>query len=224
MATLTTFADFIRRVEELGFLPMTDFLRGYPSMRTEVPPKSWHTGLESDPWLWKDRAAEEKRLAYGCILGGKKGFVSAQMYPVFYAAYHPAEPMPERWAAGTLKQVTWRLWNLFEEEGTIDTHQARKLMQAGEKKDAARVDATLVELQRDYYITVSGNMQKVSAAGNLYGWPSIRYTRVADWLPEAWAAELHSWQRDEAREAILDAVAAFSQSLSRKAVGRALGF
>lgn len=37
--------------------------------------------------------AEEKGLAFGCILGGHKGFVSPRMYSIFYAAFHPKEPM-----------------------------------------------------------------------------------------------------------------------------------
>lgn len=81
-----------------------------------------------------------------------------------------------------------------------------------------------MRLQREYSITVSGNIRKVSADGNLYGWPSNVYTRVVDWLPESWLATLDTWQRDEAREAILDAVAAQSKSLERKAIGRVLGF
>lgn len=101
MPLLTTYPDFLQRVEALGFYPMSNILRGYPSLGAETPAQIWHTGLETDPWQWKDRAAVEKRLAYGCILGGHKGFVSRQMYPVFYAACHPAETMPERWAAGT---------------------------------------------------------------------------------------------------------------------------
>jgi hypothetical protein len=224
MALITNYQDFLQRVDELGFLPMSNILAGYPSLGAETPPQLWHTGLETDPWQWKDRAAQEKRLAYGCLLRGHKGFVCAKMYPVFYAACHPAEPMPERWAAGTVNQVTWKLWGQFEEQGTLNTSQARKLLHAGEKKGSSQVEAALKELQRDYYITVSGNMRKVSADGQLYGWPSNQYTRVMDWLPESWMAELGSWHRDEAREAILDAVAAVSQSQDRKTIVRVLGF
>jgi len=77
MLLLATYQDFIHRVEELGFLPMSNILLGYPSLGAETPGHIWHTGLETDPWQWKDRAAGEKQLAYGCILGGHKGFVSA---------------------------------------------------------------------------------------------------------------------------------------------------
>jgi hypothetical protein len=57
---------------------------------------------------------------YGCILGGHKGFVTQRMYPIFYAAFHPMLSMPERWVSGTVNQRTWRLWQLFEEKGTLN--------------------------------------------------------------------------------------------------------
>jgi len=224
MALLAAYPDFIQRVEELGFLPMSNILPGYPSLGAETPSQLWHTGLETDPWQWKDRSAEEKQLAYGCILGGHKGFICANMYPVFYAAYHPSEHMPERWTAGTVNQGTWKLWQQFEEKGTINTSQARKLLNVSVKKGGSQVDTALKELQHDYYITVSGNMRKVSVDGHLYGWPSNLYTRVVDWLPEAWMAESNLWHRDEARESILDAVVAISKSLDRKAIARVLDF
>lgn len=61
------------------------------------PEENWHTGdPDTDPWCWKDKVAEEKQIAFGCILGGYKGFVSARMYSVFYTAFHPKEHMEER--------------------------------------------------------------------------------------------------------------------------------
>jgi len=224
MALLTTYQDFIHRVDELGFLSMSNILPGLPSLSTETPRNIWHTGLDTDPWKWKDRAAEEKKLAYGCILGGHKGFVCAQMYPVFYAAYHPVEPMPERWAAGTLNLLTWKLWLLFEEKHTVNTSQARKLIGVSAKKGGSQVDTALYELQQDFYITVSGNMQKVSLDGRLYGWPSNLYTRVADWLPASWITSSNEWQRDDARVSILDNVYAINKSLERKSIARVFGF
>jgi len=104
MMQLTTYIDFLNRVEELGFMALSHILPGFPSLSAETPGNIWHTGLDTDPWRRKDRAAEEKQLAYGCILGGHKGFVCAHMYPVFYAAYHPPELMHERWAAGTVNK------------------------------------------------------------------------------------------------------------------------
>jgi hypothetical protein len=224
MVLLTTYQGFLHRVEELGFLPMSNILPGFPSLSAETPNHIWHTGLETDPWQWKDRAAEEKQLAYGCILGGHKGFVCARMYPLFYAAYHPLELMPERWAAGTVNLVKWKMWQLFEEKNTMNTSQARKLLNISVKKSGSQVDRALNELQMEYYITVSGNMRKVSIDGHPYGWPSNQYTRVVAWLPESWNTKLREWQRDEARESILDDVIARNKSINRQTIARVLGF
>ncbi len=84
---LMTYEDFLDRVETLGFMAFSPLLPGLPSLGGETPENLWHTGQDTDPWRWKDRAAEEKRLAYGCILGGHKGFISQRMYPVFYAVF-----------------------------------------------------------------------------------------------------------------------------------------
>jgi hypothetical protein len=117
---LTTYNDFIVHVDALGFMALSPILPGFPSLGSETRANLWHTGLDTDPWRWKDRAADEKRLAYGCILGGHKGFVAQRMYPVFYAAFRPALSMPERWASGEINQRTWQLWQLFEKEGTLN--------------------------------------------------------------------------------------------------------
>ena len=224
MVLLATYQDFLQRVEELGFLPMSIILPGFPSLSAETPDHIWHTGLETDPWQWKDRAAQEKQLAYGCILGGHKGFVCARMYPLFYTTYHPSDQMPERWSAGTVNLITWKIWQLFEETGSVNTSQVRNLLGVSVKKGGSQVDTALKQLQQEYYITVSGNMRKISADGHLYGWPSNLYTRVIDWLPAGWFDTENDWQKNEAREAILDAVVATNDSLDRQVIVRVLRF
>jgi hypothetical protein len=79
---LKIYEDFINRVNKLGFMAFSPILPGLPSLPEETEPGQWHTGdPETDPWRWKDRAAEEKKLAFGCVLGGHKGFISEKMYP-----------------------------------------------------------------------------------------------------------------------------------------------
>ncbi len=226
MAKLTRYQDFLDRVDELGFMPLSPLLPGLPSLSDETPKPIWHTGdAETDPWRWKDRAAEEKRLAYGCILGGHKGFVSARLYQVFYAAYHPAEPMRERYGSGTVNQITWRLWQLFEERSALNTSSIRRLAGAAPKPGTSQVDAGLKELQRDYYITVAGNERKVSQDGRPYGWPACLYCRVIDWAPADWIGGATAWRRDDAREAILDAGAGMDagRKVNRVQLARKMG-
>jgi len=219
---LTTYEDFVARVELLGFMALSHLLPGLPSLGDETSEDLWHTGLETDPWRWKDRVAEEKRLAYGCILGGKKGFVSQRMYPIFYAAYHPSLSMPERWASGTLSQMTWRLWQLFEEKGTRNISQVRHSLSGSRKYSASEIDTAIRQLQHEYYITVDGNERKVSAKGEFYGWPVIRYRRVVDWAPDGWLDSAKDWSAEEARELILDDGVAMSDGVNRQDLAKKL--
>ncbi|MDY7075848.1 MAG: hypothetical protein SXV54_02885 [Chloroflexota bacterium] len=221
-AMLTTYEDFIARVESLGFMALSHLLPGLPSLGDETI--DWHTGLDTDPWRWKDRVAEEKRLAYGCILGGHKGFVTQRMYPIFYAAFHPTLSMPERWASGTVNRRTWQLWQLFEERGTLNTSQVRQIMGVSRKQGAHAVDTAIQQLQHEYYITVDGNERKISAKGEFYGWPVNRYCRVVDWAPVGWLDSTKDWSAEEARELILDDGVAMSNGVNRQELAKKLGW
>jgi hypothetical protein len=222
-ATLATYEDFIARVELLGFMALSHILPGLPSLGDETAQSLWHTGLDTDPWRWKDRVAEEKRLAYGCILGRHKGFVTQSMYPIFYAAFHPTLSMPERWAGGTVNQRTWQLWQLFEEKGTLNISQVRQTLGASGKQGTSAVDTAIQQLQREYYITIDGNDRKVSAKGEFYGWPVNRYRRVVDWAPTGWLDSAKDWTAEEARELILDDGVAMSSRVNRQDLANKLG-
>jgi len=227
MQPLTIYQDFVDQVNELGFLPMSGLTPGLPSLGDLTPDGNWHTGdPDTDPWQWKDRAAREKKLAYGCILNGQKGFVSGQLYAAFYTAFHPPEPMPVRWAEGLVDRTTWSLWNLFEKQSVVNTFEAHRML-AGNSSSASRIDSRLQALQAAYYITGAGNARKVSRAGQGYGWPAMRYQRVLDWAPEGWLTDAPGMRVNEAWEIILDAGLAISAAadtrLERNDLGRALG-
>jgi hypothetical protein len=223
MKPLTHYSEFLERANQLGFMPFSHFLPGFPSVSAETLPNIWYTGdAETDPWRWKDRAAEEKRLAYGCILGGHKGFVTERMYPIFLAAYRPEYSFQELYETGSLDQMTWRVWKLFDEHRILETHRVRRLMGVN-KSTGSRVDAILRRLQQEYAITVSGSAQKVSAKGQLYGWRSNVYSLVEDWAPASWLQEAGEWTAEEARDLILDDALAMSQGISRAALAGKLG-
>ena len=221
---LATYQNFLDRVDELGFmLFMSSGCRTLPVMFEEASNKgAWTGDPDIDPWCWKDRAAEEKKLAYGCILGGQKGFVSARMYPYFYIAYQPEEFMEERWASGLINQTTWQLWQLFEKKNSLDTSEIRREMGVTRKSGGSRVDASILELQRDYYITVAGHRCKVNRHGQPYGWPSCIYELVTSWAPADWLTGISSISPEEAREKILDVGMAMGKFSSREDLADAL--
>lgn len=223
MNKLQTYEEFLCRVDELGFMTLSNVLPGFPSLTEETPKEIWHTSdRDTDPWCWKDRAAEEKKLAFGCILGGNKGFVSARMYQLFYMAFHPNEHMEERREAGQVSQIAWKLWQLFESKTLINTGDIRREMGVTHKKGGSKVDAAVIELQQYFYITVAGNSRKLDKFGKPYGWAANVYDKVMNWVPEEWMKENDSLSQEEALERILEAGITISNSVNRSELSKML--
>ncbi len=221
---LLKYYDFLERVEELGFMTFSNVLDGLPSLTAETPERIWHTGDdETDPWRWKDRAAEDKRLAFGCILGGNKGFVAGRLYPSFYAACHPDQSMEERRYEGLVSQTAWDVWKLFEKYNELDTGEIRRLAGVTKKK-GNRTDSAIRELQQNFYITVAGSRQKTDRLGQPYGWHINVYSKVEDWTPSDWLAAGPAFDRGEAVEAILDIGMANGCNINRDKLAHVLGF
>jgi len=205
MKILRTYEDFVERVNDCGFMTLSDVLTGLPSLAAETEKSMWHTGdKETDPWCWKSRCAEDKKLAFGCIIGGHKGFVSPEMYHIFYAAYHPEETMETRWESGHISQTIWTLWNLFNEKGVLSTKDIRDEMGVTKKKGGSTVDTAIKQLQKEYYITVAGSKRKINKHGEAYGWPANTYELVTNWLPKEWSDVPSSMTRKEACEEIIN--------------------
>ncbi len=205
MALLNSYNDFIDRVNELGFMALSNIHEGFPSLSSETSKNQWHTGeAETDPWQWKDRAAEEKKLAFGCILGGNKGFISEKMYQYFYSVYKPTLSMEERWEEGMISTELWNLWQLFNKKTLLDTAEIRKEMGVTAKSGGSKLDRAVVQLQREYYITVAGNRYKINKQGEPYGWPANTYDKVENWVPSGWIENSSNTDVEEARQTIIN--------------------
>jgi hypothetical protein len=225
MPSLHDYAQFIDRLTATGFMTLSLVRADIPSLAAETSPAQWHTGdPETDPWGWKDRAAEEKRLAYGCILGGHKGFISPALYPLFYRACHPAHSLEERWHAGEVNQTTYQLWSLFERKATLDTAEVRKSLGVTASRGASRVDGALRDLQREFYLTVTGSRRKIGRDGLPYGWAASMFSPVTAWIPLDWRTPPAQLTIEAAREQILDLAERNVPGADRSAIARVLGW
>lgn len=225
MAKLVQYEDFVVRVNELGFMAFSNALPGFPSLTEETPGRIWHTGHpDTDPWRWKDRVAEEKRLAFGCVLGGFKGFIAPRMYSLFYTACQPEEHMEELHAFGLISPEVWRLWQLFQTSSLLSTSEIRQEMGVTKKKGGSMVDKAISELERIFYITVAGNRRKTDKYGQSYGWASNVYEKVENWAPKDWFESGQSLSREEAKQNILEQGLAISENVNREQLTRMLKF
>jgi hypothetical protein len=219
---LKPYTDFLDYANSAGGMAFAGkFVYGFPKVEDLTPPSRWHTGdPDTDPWQWKDRAAGEKRLAFGNILGGRKGFIAPALYPLFYSACRPDGTIEDRYHAGNVKKTVFNVYKLFESGSDLDTSEIRKKMGVTKKDGAAAVDAAVTTLQRTFYITVCGNRRKVSFDGREYGWPSNTYCRVDDWARAWLSAPL--LPTAEARSRILAHCATLDSRIDIKALEKLL--
>ena len=188
---LHTYADFTAYVDEVGALVFGGaFIPGFPTLTELTLDSQWHTGdPETDPWQWRDRAAQTRRMAFGCILGGTKGFISPALYPAFFAACRPAAPLEERYEDGLVPRMVYRLHQFFSPGMQLSTAQLRAHLLDARREELSKLDGAIITLQREFYITICGSQRKLTATGEPYAWPANAYARTedwhADWLPQA---------------------------------------
>lgn len=222
---LRTYDEFLDYVNASGVLVFSAGMPGgFPSLSSLTEDGQWHTSdPESDPWQWKDRAAREKKLAFGCILGGHKGFVSPELYPLFYAAFRPSADLEERYEYGEVTREALSVWELIRDGGDVSTFEITAAFKSSGK---SKLERALVSLQKEYYITVSGNRRKVNSRGEEYGWASNTYaaadTWAADWLKGKSGEYSGRDGRREAREGVVSRCLSAGQGLDGDALRRVL--
>lgn len=214
---IDSYSEFLATVEKAGFLFLSDIHPEIPSVSSLTRDGQWHTGeTDSDPWQWKDRAALEKRLAYGCILGGHKGFVAPQLYAAFLRFFRPDLELEEQWFAGSLKPAVWQVWQKFEAEGEIASPDLNRFWKSLGNKGTSGVESAVRELQRTWHVTVAGNRQRVGRDGVPYGWHHLVYERVDDWAPEEWTRDAASMSRDEAWSRVFESCGKLAPALGER--------
>lgn len=220
---LNSYDQFVECVERFGVVAFHGNVpQGFPNLQEMTAEAQWHTGLaESDPWQWKDRCAKEKKLAFGCLLGGSKGFVAGRLYPYFYKANRPRYTPRERFEEGTVSRTLLGVYELFTPGAELDTGEIRRQMGVTKKGGASRVDGAVTQLQKEFLITVCGNRRKRNKEGGEYGWPANTYCRVEDWQPD-WLAGEEDMDRDDAMDYILEHCAAWDRGVDSARLRRLL--
>lgn len=187
----TTFEEAAEVIEHLGILPLSSFIPDHPSLVSITRPDAWHTGMDTDPWLWRDRFAIEGIAAYGRFLADKPLLVSRELFPIVQCALAPAETVEERYAAGLVAKSTLRIYTCIAQNDDIDVRTLRK--QAGMQHTAGKsaFDRSLNELQNAAEVVISGISERLNPQGNKSGWNSTCYMLVDNWMQRHGIAKAH---------------------------------
>lgn len=178
--SIQTYDQFAAAVDELGFMPLSDNTIGYPNLASLTTHEAWHTGLDTDPWLWKNRIVADNRAAYAKLFAGKPGFVALSWYPAFLAVRRQGRSLEQLYQDGLLSHAARQIHRLFTPGLSLATHEIKA--RAGLGRDAkGEYERAMVELQMRMFITTCGMARMTTADGEPHSWPATEYSRVEDW-------------------------------------------
>ena len=200
----TTYEEACQVVEDLGILPLSSFIPGHPSLVSITLPDAWHTGMDTDPWLWRDRFAAEGMAAYGRFLGDKPLLISREIFPFVRSLLAPPETVEERYAMGLLAKATLEIYDCVRQNDDIDVKTLRMLTGMQHSSDKSAFDRSLTNLQNTADIVISGISETLNPQGNKSGWNSTCYMLADRWMvrhgimnaplsPEEAKTKLYAW-------------------------------
>ena len=185
---LKTSDALTRYVNEIGFLPL--FRNAIPGFSVEERTLSydWWSGDERrDPWEWRRILAAEGEVAYGKFFDGKAGFISKAWLPHFANFRRDGYDFDALWDEGKAQRRQKKIMDCFANGEELFSYVTRDLAGFG-KGGEKNFEGTVTALQMQLYLVVRDFRQKVSRAGNPYGWHLAVYT-----MPETiWGYDLLS--------------------------------
>ncbi|PWK07921.1 AlkZ-related protein [Tumebacillus permanentifrigoris] len=193
-----TYEQVSETIREVGILPLSSFIPEHPSLESITPKDAWHTGAETDPWLWRDRVAGEGVAAYGRFFKKKPILVSLELYPYLQAVLRDELTVEERYADGKLSHAAKKVYEAVAADGGIDTKALRKVVGMQDKDSKNDYDKALVELQESGDLVIAGIAERLNDQGQKNGWNSTCYELADRWLEQKGSA-VRELSREEAK-------------------------
>jgi hypothetical protein len=169
-------------IQELGILPLSSFIPDHPSLESITVKESWHTGVETDPWLWRDRFSGEGVAAYGRFFAKKPMFISAGLFPIVKIALGADDSIERRYRDGLISNTTMKMYRAIEQQDGIDARALRKVAGMQHKEDKNEFDQALIELQSAFDVVILGISERLNSLGQKSGWNSTCYILAENWL------------------------------------------
>ncbi len=201
---IKTIQDLYACVDWVGFLPL--FANGVPGSSVEESTAVWDWWSEDperDPWLWREQAAREGRVAYGKFFDGRAGFLSLSWLPVFANARRDGYDFDALWDDGKARWRAKRIMDCFQEGEEHLSFELRNMAGFG-KGGEPGFEGTVTGLQHDLYLVIRDFRQRRNRRGEPYGWPITVYaTPESIWGRET-VTSAYSESPAESRRRILE--------------------
>jgi len=217
--SLLTYEEFVEAIEKYKILPFAGFVPEYPSLTAMAPNNDWHTGSETDPWLWRVRVVQDGVAAYGKFFGDKACFIQADFFPVVRSILSSNKTVEERYRDGLLSRTAYSLYQVLREHGNIDTRNLRKAAGLDAKESKKEYEKSLVELQNYGDVVITGAVKQNDDES---GWSSMCYQPSEEWLSSI-RPDLNPLSSEDAKDRLAAEVFATCSEKALKFFKRKMG-
>ena len=177
----------------------------------------WHTGdPETDPWVWRRRAAEEGDIAYGKFFFQKGGYITREWLPLFMAVRRDGLELSEMYEDGAVTRMEKDIYRLICEAGRISFSELKSLLGI-RKESASKFEAATVRLQSRMFTVICGETRKLAATGEPYGWPVNVFCPIEALDEELWE-DACGYDAEEAEALIRDRILELNPAADEKAI------
>lgn len=190
MMKADTYEDVKRLVKEIGILPLSSFIPEHPSLESLTVQEQWHTGLETDPWLWRDRLPGDGLAAYGRFFAKKPLLISSELFPLITNLLEDPYSVDERYSDGELSKAAVDVYHAIANNEGIDVKALRTATDLKSKESKNEFDRALIDLQSKADILIAGISERLNANGTKNGWNSACYMTASHWM------ELHGIEKN----------------------------
>lgn len=220
---ITEYNDFISIVSDIGFMPLSNNSIDFINLSGLTKPEQWHTELPSDPWPWRVKIEEDHKAVYAKLFDKKPGFISIEWIALFLAARRKGHGFNEIYRDGVISNYAKQIYTLFERYKILAVHEIKAMV--GVSKDTnSKFESAMSELQMGMFITTNGMKQKISSAGEPYGWPSTAYSTIETWVGEEVMNASNHISPNDAMDEILLRIYDISPCRDPKKLKRFTGF
>lgn len=176
---VSNYGEFVQLVEKYKILPFSDFVPEYPSLTVATANNQWHTGNDTDPWLWRIRIVQDAHAAYGKFFGTKASFIHTHLFPAVRTILTSGKTVDERYNDGSISRQAYQIYKVMSEHGNIDSRNLRKEAGLNTREDKKEYEKSLVELQNYGDAVITGAAKQ---SDNDSGWNSMCYQPSEIWL------------------------------------------
>jgi len=216
---IRNYKDFLEALALAGFSMVGDNNEGIFSLANCFDSCiRWHTGdPNTDPWAFRMRVLKEERdIGYGKVFLQKGGYITREWAPYFLAVKRQHRTYEQVYQAGQMGYMEHGIMRFVEKQGEAAFNDIKAVV--GDKG----LEAALARLQTGMFLTISGEVRKLSKDNMPYGWPVTTFRLAEDFWGDGVMAKANALSPASARDMIIQRVHALNPAVTQKALDRFL--